>query len=340
MPDQPPRAARRGLRPRLPLAGARPERRRPAPPRACTGERRPVRGEPGRGRSSWSASAAASRRAVLVIDGLMREPGEAGSSLPSAAGAFRPLIQAWQLRPGDPSAGCPRPTSRAVSRRCAGRSPRPSAWRACRSGPPAPIRSPQAAAGGAHPGPSACPTSTPPDGGQIAVLHYLFDTPHGGTSFYRHRSTGFESITPERAEDYAARLRQELEASPPPAAYTTGDTELFEGADPRGGRRASTGPLSTGAACCIPATSIRRATSIPRRRPGGCDAQRLHLLRRGRLLTITVLRGPPAPVGLLARLRRGDRRRRPAPADVLDGPDMGFHLAGMPMDGGMCWAWR
>ena len=66
------------------------------------------------------------------------------------------------------------------------------------------------------------------DAGQIAVLHYLFDTPHGGTSFYRHRSTGYEAITPERVGDYAARLRQEIEASPPPAAYTAGDTELFE----------------------------------------------------------------------------------------------------------------
>jgi uncharacterized protein DUF6445 len=66
------------------------------------------------------------------------------------------------------------------------------------------------------------------DAGQIAVLHYLFDPPHGGTSFYRHRATGWESITPDRAGPYAALLRAELDERPPPAAYTTGDTELFE----------------------------------------------------------------------------------------------------------------
>ena len=66
-----------------------------------------------------------------------------------------------------------------------------------------------------------------PHSGQIAVLHYLSDH-HSGTSFYRHRSTGFESITPDRVQPYAARLREELEASPPPSAYAAGDTELFE----------------------------------------------------------------------------------------------------------------
>ena len=64
--------------------------------------------------------------------------------------------------------------------------------------------------------------------GQIAVLHYLCDASHGGTAFYRHRSTGFETITPERLQPYIATLSAELERTPPPQAYVTGDTPLFE----------------------------------------------------------------------------------------------------------------
>lgn len=66
------------------------------------------------------------------------------------------------------------------------------------------------------------------DGGQIAVLHYLCDASHGGTAFYRHRSSGFEAITPERVDPYVAALEAELAATPPPQAYVAGDTPLFE----------------------------------------------------------------------------------------------------------------
>jgi hypothetical protein len=66
------------------------------------------------------------------------------------------------------------------------------------------------------------------DSGQIAVLHYLCGPTDGGTAFYRHRSTGFEAITPERRNGYVARLQGELEQIPPPQAYVTGDTPLFE----------------------------------------------------------------------------------------------------------------
>ena len=64
---------------------------------------------------------------------------------------------------------------------------------------------------------------------QLAVLHYLCPEEHGGTSFYRHRSTGFEIITKERCDTYKARLNAEINASsPPPPAYIDGDTPLFE----------------------------------------------------------------------------------------------------------------
>ncbi len=66
------------------------------------------------------------------------------------------------------------------------------------------------------------------DGGQLAVLHYLCDASHGGTAFYRHRSTGFETITEGRSAAYVTRLTREIEESPPPRAYVAGDTPLFE----------------------------------------------------------------------------------------------------------------
>lgn len=67
------------------------------------------------------------------------------------------------------------------------------------------------------------------DDQQIAVLHYLCPTELGGTSFYRHRATGFETIRPHRLADYTQAVEAELKAhGPPPFEYITGDTTLFE----------------------------------------------------------------------------------------------------------------
>jgi len=63
---------------------------------------------------------------------------------------------------------------------------------------------------------------------QLALLHYLCPKEHGGTSFYRHRSTGYETITKERCDTYRAKLQAEINASTPPPAYIDGDTALFE----------------------------------------------------------------------------------------------------------------
>lgn len=64
------------------------------------------------------------------------------------------------------------------------------------------------------------------DPGLIALLHYLTPGGCGGTSFYRHRATGFETITPERRAPYEAALAREL-GRDPPSGYTTGDGPLF-----------------------------------------------------------------------------------------------------------------
>jgi hypothetical protein len=65
--------------------------------------------------------------------------------------------------------------------------------------------------------------------GQIAVLHYLCTPEQGGTAFYRHRTTGYESITAERHDRYMAVLGAELKAGGPPERYyIQGDTPVFE----------------------------------------------------------------------------------------------------------------
>lgn len=71
----------------------------------------------------------------------------------------------------------------------------------------------------------------------IASIHYLFRAPYGGTAFYRHRRTGFESVDESRRDAYFAALESEL-AGPdaPAAAYIDGDTALFEQVHAESGR--------------------------------------------------------------------------------------------------------
>ncbi|UAA40350.1 hypothetical protein KIH87_08460 [Paraneptunicella aestuarii] len=73
---------------------------------------------------------------------------------------------------------------------------------------------------------------------QYAVVGYLFKndsganeqtSEHGGTSFYRHRETGFESITQQRAPQYMKTLqRQATTVGMPKGEFINGDTALFE----------------------------------------------------------------------------------------------------------------
>jgi hypothetical protein len=63
----------------------------------------------------------------------------------------------------------------------------------------------------------------------IAVLHYLCGPRHGGTAFYRHRSTGYEVITAANARQYSQAIDSEIRAhGVPRPAYVNGSTELFE----------------------------------------------------------------------------------------------------------------
>lgn len=45
---------------------------------------------------------------------------------------------------------------------------------------------------------------------QFAVVHYLCESEHGGTSFYRHRASSFEVITAAWLVDYGTQLKRKL----------------------------------------------------------------------------------------------------------------------------------
>ncbi|MEJ0061175.1 MAG: DUF6445 family protein [Terricaulis sp.] len=54
---------------------------------------------------------------------------------------------------------------------------------------------------------------------RIAVLLYLCPPEHGGTSFYRHRGTGFETVSAARLDGYRASLDADVRAHGLPEAW-------------------------------------------------------------------------------------------------------------------------
>lgn len=65
--------------------------------------------------------------------------------------------------------------------------------------------------------------------GRLALIHYLVPAGTEGTAFYRHRSTGFETIDDARSRKYRASLSRDIEiAGPPDERYLFGDSALFE----------------------------------------------------------------------------------------------------------------
>ncbi len=65
---------------------------------------------------------------------------------------------------------------------------------------------------------------------QFAMVHYLCGPEHGGTSFYRHRETGFERISAGRLAGYSAILKAEAQAAQLHLrpGYIDGDTSMFQ----------------------------------------------------------------------------------------------------------------
>ena len=66
-----------------------------------------------------------------------------------------------------------------------------------------------------------------PDPNAVVVLHYLMSKPFGGTSMYRHRSTGFERIAGNRVAQFEQAIGREI-VSDRPDGFIDGDTGLFE----------------------------------------------------------------------------------------------------------------
>jgi hypothetical protein len=64
---------------------------------------------------------------------------------------------------------------------------------------------------------------------RLALLHYLGGCEDSGTTFYRHRGTGFETIDHERVGLYDAALHSDVAMhGMPQPAYISGSTPIFE----------------------------------------------------------------------------------------------------------------
>jgi uncharacterized protein DUF6445 len=65
---------------------------------------------------------------------------------------------------------------------------------------------------------------------QFAVVHYLCPSEHGGTSFYQHKSTGYERITREKLSHYGKEIKQQAIAEKlhEHPTYINGNTKLFK----------------------------------------------------------------------------------------------------------------
>jgi Family of unknown function (DUF6445) len=65
--------------------------------------------------------------------------------------------------------------------------------------------------------------------GVIAVLHYLCAGAQGGTALFRHRATGYESLTKEKNQHLQSLISQDIASlGPLPPQYMKGDNRLYE----------------------------------------------------------------------------------------------------------------
>jgi len=65
------------------------------------------------------------------------------------------------------------------------------------------------------------------DPSRFAFLHFLCDDHFGGTSFYRHRATGFETINPQQEPVYLEARDRELAEKRPVAEYIDSDNAHY-----------------------------------------------------------------------------------------------------------------
>lgn len=61
----------------------------------------------------------------------------------------------------------------------------------------------------------------------FAIIHYLSKGPSGGTAFYKHARTGFETLTDARLEAYAQARETDIREYGVPSGYHSGDRSGF-----------------------------------------------------------------------------------------------------------------
>lgn len=77
--------------------------------------------------------------------------------------------------------------------------------------------------------PQRIPHTDAYDDHQIAVVHFLNREDLGGTAFFRHRTTGFETVNAQRVERYHGSLSSDFSRlGEPEPAYIGGNSPLFE----------------------------------------------------------------------------------------------------------------
>lgn len=77
--------------------------------------------------------------------------------------------------------------------------------------------------------PQRIPHTDAYDDDQVAVVHFLNREDLGGTAFFRHRSTGFETVNAQRVERYHGSLSSDFRRlGEPEPAYIGGNSPLFE----------------------------------------------------------------------------------------------------------------
>ncbi|MBO9706817.1 MAG: hypothetical protein J7521_01280 [Caulobacter sp.] len=67
-----------------------------------------------------------------------------------------------------------------------------------------------------------------PEPGRLAMVHYLGRGAFGGTGFFRHKATGFESVDGDRQGSYVACAQAELEAGSARTAYAGAGMEHYD----------------------------------------------------------------------------------------------------------------
>lgn len=64
---------------------------------------------------------------------------------------------------------------------------------------------------------------------KVAILHFLCEAGHGGTAFYRHRRTGFETVTSDRFDSYKRSVETDAaEHGMPKPDYFRHSNAMFE----------------------------------------------------------------------------------------------------------------